>query len=229
MNSIEKIRLELCQKISMNEKDASRFFNLNTYSKEDKFLGIKVPDVRSIAKKYINISFEDIEKILKSKFNEERLLGLLILVEKFKSKELKEKVFNIYIKNLDRVNNWNLVDLSAYKIIGEYTMKGNKDILIKLSYSNNLWHRRIAIVSTLYYIKNNILDYTYKIAKILINDPEDIINKAVGWLLRESGKVDVLRLKKFLKDNIENINKTTLRYSIERMSDLDRSEIKKRN
>lgn len=186
------------------------------YGEGDLFIGISVPKLRTIAKKFKEADFNNIETLLKSKIHEERLLGLLILVENFKNN--KEMVYNFYLKNINRANNWDLIDLSSYKIIGEYLFQKDRSILFELANSENLWKRRASIVSTYTFIKNNDFKDTLKISELLINDKEDLIQKAVGWMLREVGKKDVEILEKFLNKNFKKMPRTMLRYSIEKLS-----------
>ncbi|MDD3386374.1 MAG: DNA alkylation repair protein [Candidatus Pacebacteria bacterium] len=194
----------------------SRFFKTGKgeYGEGDIFLGIVVPVQRIIAKKYVDIPFRDIQKLLNSKIHEYRLTGLLILVEK----KDKEKVFDFYLKNTKNINNWDLVDLSAPKIIGDYLNNKKREILYSLAVSDNLWERRISIVSTFSFIKNNDFKETIKIAEILLNDKHDLIQKAVGWMLREVGKRDKDIEKDFLDKYYRNMPRTMLRYSIEKFS-----------
>ncbi|MDD4074101.1 MAG: DNA alkylation repair protein [Candidatus Pacebacteria bacterium] len=194
----------------------SRFFKTGKgeYGEGDIFLGIVVPVQRIIAKKYVDIPFRDIQRLLNSKIHEYRLTGLLILVEK----KDKEKVFDFYLKNTKNINNWDLVDLSAPKIIGDYLNNKKREILYSLAVSDNLWERRISIVSTFSFIKNNDFKETIKIAEILLNDKHDLIQKAVGWMLREVGKRDKDIEKDFLDKYYRNMPRTMLRYSIEKFS-----------
>ena len=198
----------------------SRFFKTGKgqYGEGDIFLGIKVPIQRKIAKSYTDISFKDIQKLLNSKIHEYRLTGLFILIEK----EDKEKVFNLYLKNTKNINNWDLVDLSAPKILGGYLKDKKRDILYSLAISDNLWERRISIVSTFAFIKENDFKDTIKIAKILLNDKHDLIHKAVGWMLREVGKRDKELEKSFLNKYYRNMPRTMLRYSIEKFNPKER-------
>jgi len=143
---------------------------------------------------------------------------LLILIHKFQAdnERLKEKVFKLYLRNTKYINNWDLVDLSAHKIIGEYLKGKSKKILYKLAESKNIWERRIAIISTFQFIKNNEFKETLKISKLLLKDKHDLIHKAVGWMLRETGKRDLKAEEKFLKTHYKKMPRTMLRYAIER-------------
>lgn len=196
-----------------------RFFKTGKgdYGEGDAFLGIKVPDQRMIVKKNLNASYLELQELLNSKFHECRLTALLILVQKFDFEE--EKVFKFYLKNLKNINNWDLVDLSCPKIIGKYLYNKDRALLYKLASSNNLWDKRIAIVSTHFFIKNNDFEDTLKISKILLSDKHDLIHKAIGWMLREVGKKDEKVLIDFLESEYYNIPRTALRYAIERLSE----------
>ena len=189
------------------------------YGEGDIFLGITVPESRNLAKKYSNFPLDDIKELLKSKFHEERLIALLILVHNYKISDEEEKgrIFNFYLENTKYINNWDLVDLSAHKIVGEYLKDKDKSVLYKLSSSSNIWERRISIISTFIFIKNDQFQDSISIAKILLNDFHDLIQKAVGWMLREIGKKDIQVLEQFLKKHYKNMPRTTLRYAIERL------------
>jgi 3-methyladenine DNA glycosylase AlkD len=200
-----------------------RFFKTGKgqYGEGDIFLGIIVPDTRKVAKKYTELSFLEIKKILYSKIHEERLCALLILVEKFNKSDKTEQrqVFDFYIKNVKQVNNWDLVDLSAPKIVGEYLLNKPKDILYRFAKSNNLWQKRIAIISTFTFIKNERYNDTFRIADILMKDKHDLIHKAVGWMLREVGKKNLRKEEGFLKKHYKSMSRTMLRYAIEKFSE----------
>ncbi len=197
-----------------------RFFKTGKgqYGEGDIFLGIMVPQSRNLAKKYSNLPFEEIKRLLESRFHEERLVALLILVHNYKksSEENKEKIFNFYIENTKYINNWDIVDLSAHKIIGNHLKDKDKSILYKLAKSSNLWQKRISIISTFYFINNNEFQDSLNIAEILLSDSHDLIQKAVGWMLREIGKKDIQVLEQFLKKHYKKMPRTTLRYAIER-------------
>lgn len=197
------------------------------YGEGDIFWGISVPQSRSTAIKYKDLALPQIEKLLKSKIHEERLVALLILVGQFeRADEAQRKtIFDFYLACARFVNNWDLVDLSAPKIVGEYLLgqeiassaaSPRNDILVRLAHSSNLWERRIAIVATYQFITSNRFDKTLEIAKILLPDRHDLIHKAIGWMLREIGKRNRQTLENFLKQNYKNIPRTTLRHAIER-------------
>lgn len=190
------------------------------YAEHDKFIGVSVPFIRKLAKLYESLSFSELRLLIISEFNEHRLLALIILVNRYNkaTKEARNEIYKFYTDNIDRVNNWNLVDTSAHYIIGQHIEENWQEDLTKLAKSDNLWKKRISIVSTLIYIRNNKLDPTFFIAKILLNDPSDLIHKAVGWMLREAGKKDVLALTEFLDKYSKQMPRTMLRYAIEKFT-----------
>ncbi|MDO8428215.1 MAG: DNA alkylation repair protein [Candidatus Diapherotrites archaeon] len=194
------------------------------YGEGDVFLGVTVPVSRKIALQLSDLSFFELKQSLHSKFHEERLVALLILVQQFEHSDLKaqKKIFNFYLKNKSQVNNWDLVDLTAPKLVGVYLLNQNPKILFKLVKSKNLWDRRIAIVSSFAFIRVGNFDLTLKLSKLLLKDSRDLIHKAVGWMLREVGKRDVFVLEKFLKQNYKKMPRTMLRYAIERFPEKKR-------
>lgn len=202
-----------------------RFFKTGKgeYAEGDVFVGLKVPLSRSIAKQFKDLSFTSLSKLIKSKIHEERLIALFILNNRMKKSDIKQQeiIFKFYLRNIKHINNWDLVDLSAEKIIGEYLFYKNKKILYQLS-RGNLWERRIAIISTFNFIKRNNYKTTLKISKLLLEDPHDLIRKAVGWMLREVGKRSPEVEKEFLKSHYKNMPRTMLRYSIEKFPEKER-------
>lgn len=203
-----------------------RFFKTGKgqYGEGDVFLGIKVPVSRKIAKKYVYLGFPDISRLFKSKFHEFRLVALLILVAKYEATQdnkIKTQIFNFYLKNTKHINNWDLVDLSAARILGEYLFLNQKKraILFRLAKSKNLWERRMAIVATYAFIQKGRAEETLELSKKLLKDKHDLIHKAVGWMLREVGKrVDRKKLLNFLEVEIKSMPRTALRYAIEHLS-----------
>ena len=194
------------------------------YGYGDIFLGVTAPDLRRIAKKFSQeISLQELTELIRSPIHEVRLCALIILVNKYK-KEDSDKIYQYYLKHLNSVNNWDLVDTSAPHIVGDYLNKNpeKSKILLEFSRSENLWIRRISIVSTLAFIKNNEFNKTLEIAKLLLSDDHDLIHKAVGWMLREIYKRDEVLIKRFLRQNYAQIPRTTLRYAIERMDKEER-------
>lgn len=195
------------------------------YAEGDQFIGVVVPDSRKIVKEYWQeTTLEDLQKILKSKYHEMRLVALLILVNKFeKSKDSSEqkKFINFYLKNTQYINNWDLVDLSCYKILGRYCFENQKDdILRNLSNSENMWEKRIAIVATMHYIKKGkVFDLTKELVLNNLYHPHDLMHKANGWLLREMGNKNETELFDFLKIHYPKMPRTTLRYAIEKFDE----------
>ena len=197
-----------------------RFFKTGKgeYGEGDQFLGIKVPISRSIAKQFKDLSVEEIQELLNSKVHEERLIALFILTEQYRKgdEEKKNAIYNFYLRNTKRVNNWDLVDLSAEKIIGAYLMDKDKKILFKLARSKSLWEKRIAIMSTFQFIKNGMFETTLEISDILLKEEHDLIHKAVGWMLREIGNRNLVVEELYLKKHYKTMPRTMLRYAIEK-------------
>jgi len=194
------------------------------YGYGDIFLGVTAPEIRRIAKKFSQeISLQELTELIRSPIHEVRLCALIILVNKYK-KENSDKIYQYYMDHLTAINNWDLVDSSAPYIVGDYLYKHpeKSKILIDFSHSENLWVRRISIVSTFTFIKNNEFNTTLEIAKLLLNDNHDLIHKALGWMLREIYKRDERIIKRFLRQNYAQIPRTTLRYAIERMDKEER-------
>jgi 3-methyladenine DNA glycosylase AlkD len=194
------------------------------YGEGDIFIGVKMPDLRLIAKDHLAISLIDLRVLLQSQVHEERMLGLVILTLKFseaqKNKDQKqiEKFYDFYLRHLKFINNWDLVDISAPIIVGGYLFLQDRSVLTELAKSKLLWARRIAIVSTHYFIRQNDFQTTLILARILLNDRHDLIHKAVGWMLREVGKREDAVLLKFLNKNASEMPRVMLRYAIEKLS-----------
>ena len=205
---------------------SQRFFKTGKgqYGEGDIFLGIRVPVLRKIAKKFRRISLAEVSKLLESKFHEERLLSILMLVNLFKSgdEDDQELIYELYLDKTKFINNWDIVDISAGNIVGEFLFEKDKAPLYRLVFSENLWERRIAIVATFYFIRNDEFDDTLKIAEILLNDKEDLIHKAVGWMLREVGKRVIEIEEEFLEEHYLKMPRTMLRYAIERFPETRR-------
>ena len=217
---IDSLRRDL-KKLSNKKKAVllSKYFKTGKgeYGEGDIFLGIDVPTSRKIALKFDEISYPEIETLLKSPIHEERLIALLILIERFDKKEMEQRrVYDFYLRHAKLVNNWDLVDVSADKIVGVFLMDKPRDILYKLASSKNIWERRIAMVSCYNFIKSKDYEDGLKVAQILINDQNDLIQKAVGWMLREVGKRDEKSLVTFLGLNYKEMPRTSLRYAIEK-------------
>lgn len=205
------------------------------YGEGDVFCGLSVPQSRRIAAKYKDLSLDDIKLLLESEIHEERLIALVILVHNFSkgNESQKKEIYDFYLSHTKHINNWDLVDLSADKIVGEYLYSSSppagglrsKEILSKLAHSENLWEKRIAMIATFAFIKHGESDYTFMIADILIADPHDLIQKAVGWMLREVGKrISLEKEEEFLKPRYKTMPRTMLRYAIERFSEEKRKE-----
>ncbi|MFA6253297.1 MAG: DNA alkylation repair protein [Patescibacteria group bacterium] len=207
---------------SSKAKILQRFFKTGKgqYSEGDKFIGVVVPDIRKVSKQYSDLPLKQVSELLHSKIHEERLCALLILVEQYKKGDSKKQkqIFGLYLKNYKYINNWDLVDLTAPRIVGAYLADKPKNILYKLAKSKNLWQRRIAILATFQFIYYCQSKETIKIANILLHDKHDLIQKAVGWMLREVGKrCDEQILLNFLDKNYKTMPRTMLRYAIERL------------
>jgi len=221
MNNLLQLKKDL-KKLAdpQKAKHLQRFFKTGKgeYGEGDIFLGITVPMSRKIAIKFKGLSFSEITKLLQSKVHEERLIALLILVQKFdKADEKTQKViFEFYLQGTKYINNWDLVDLSSHEIIGGYLLEKDKGILIKLAKSKNIWERRIACISTFEFIRNNKLDISLRLARMLLQDKHDLIHKAVGWMLREVGKRNLKTEIAFLDKYCKKMPRTMLRYAIEK-------------
>lgn len=203
------------------------FFKTNPgqYGHGDKFIGISVPHIRKVAKSYTDISLLEITELLKSIYHEHRLCAVIILVNKYDKSNEKEKtkIYNFYIKNIQYINNWDIVDSSASQIVGKELLGKDKNLLYRYAKSTDLWKKRIAIISTFWFLKNKRSLDTYEIAKILLNDKHDLIHKAVGWMLREAGKnVSTKELEDFLHMYAPVMPRTMLRYSIEKFTKEER-------
>ena len=205
---------------------SQRFFKTGKgqYGEGDIFLGIRAPVLRKIAKKFRRISLAEVSKLLESKFHEERLLSILMLVNLFKSgdEDDQELIYELYLDKTKFINNWDIVDISAGNIVGAFLFEKDKAPLYRLVFSENLWERRIAIVATFYFIRNDEFDDTLKIAEILFTDKEDLIHKAVGWMLREVGKRVIEIEEEFLEEHYLKMPRTMLRYAIERFPETRR-------
>jgi len=203
---------------------SARFFKSGPgeYGAGDRFLGIRVPDVRRIAREFRAAPLGAALALLRSPLHEERLLALVLLVERFERGEESERarIYAQFRKHTPRyVNNWDLVDSAAYQIVGAYLEARDRGPLYELARSPSLWERRVAIIATFGYIKKGAFDYALGLAKILLGDGEDLIHKAVGWMLREVGNRDRAVLERFLREHYAAMPRTMLRYAIEKLSD----------
>jgi 3-methyladenine DNA glycosylase AlkD len=231
MATLDNLRKDL-RKFERPEKAKflKRFFKTGKgeYAEGDLFLGLMTNETRAVAKKFSDLSFPDLAKLLSSRIHEERVVALMILSKRFDkagSVERKE-IYQFYLENLDGVNNWDLVDGSAANIIGKYLFesKESRDFLFDYAKSDNLWKRRIAMMSTFFYIKQNDFKDALIIAEILLNDKHDLIHKAVGWMLREIGNRDLNTEEEFLKKYYKKMPRTMLRYAIEKFPESLRKE-----
>jgi len=200
------------------------------YGEGDRFLGVTVPNIRAIAKLHKDISIEEIRGLIQSEWHEVRLCALIIMVEKSKKKDeaLRKELFNLYLSQTERINNWDLVDLSCRFIIGEYLLDKSRDILYQLAQSPLLWDNRIAIVSTYAFIRKGQLEDTYALSDLMMQHPHDLMHKAIGWMLREAGKRDSERLYDYVMSHRADMPRTMLRYAIEKFSPKERAILMKR-
>lgn len=200
----------------------SRFFKTapGQYGEGDRFLGIRVPMTRSIVKKYCcDLTLEDAKALVQSPWHEIRLAGFLSMIEIYRRRENPERVIEVYIDSLYNANNWDLVDLSAPYLLGDYLIRHSekRNILYSLAVHDNLWHQRTGIVATLGLIRNGETADTLRIAEMMLSHPHDLIHKATGWMLREAGKKNEAHLTGFLDLHVHEMPRTMLRYAIERL------------
>ena len=234
MKQITKIITSELQALSNAEKLEifPKFFKAGKgeYGEGDRFLGVTVPNIRAIAKQYKNISLNEIRELMQSEWHEVRLCALLIMVEKSKKNDeaLRKELFNLYLSQTNRINNWDLVDLSCRFIVGEYLLDKSRDILYQLAQSPLLWDNRIAIVSTYAFIRKGQLEDTYALSDLMMHHPHDLMHKAIGWMLREAGKRDSDRLYDYVMSHRADMPRTMLRYAIEKFSPAERSILMKR-
>ena len=188
------------------------------YGEGDKFLGIRVPVIRKFAKTHTDLSIIKTKKLIQSKFHEERLLGLIILVNKYKKSDdiQKEEIYQIYLSSFKYINNWDLVDVTCPHIIGVHLMDRDRSIIYEWAKSDDLWTKRIAMITNWWFVRKGDLREVFKVAKILLSDEHDLIHKAVGWMLREAYKKDEAKTNKFLKSHYKKMPRVMLRYAIEK-------------
>ena len=234
MKNITKAITSDLQALSDAEKQEifPKFFKAGKgeYGEGDRFIGVTVPNIRAIAKLHKDISIEEIRELIQSKWHEVRLCALIIMVEKSKKKDesLRKELFNLYLSQTERINNWDLVDLSCRFIVGEYLLDKSRDILYQLAQSSLLWDNHIAIVSTYAFIRKGQLDDTYALSDLMMHHPHDLMHKAIGWMLREAGKRDADRLYNYVMSHRADMPRTMLRYAIEKFSPEERSILMKR-
>jgi 3-methyladenine DNA glycosylase AlkD len=218
------------QKLANKEKATllARYFKTGQgeYGEGDVFIGLTVPQVRVIAKKYRDLPFRDIEKLLHNKIHEYRLTALLILCAKFENatEEERKKIVTLYLRNTRYINNWDLVDLSSHELVGTFLLHKPRTILYKLAKSKNIWERRIAVISTFAFLRHHDLSDSVALAEILLHDTHDLMQKAIGWMLREVGKRDKKILEDFLSTRYKTMPRTTLRYAIEKFDEKRRAQ-----
>jgi len=218
---LRKLVCELRASADPKRAAASRWFfktGKGQYGEGDRFIGITVPILRKIALRYRSLSLKDIERLLRSPIHEYRLTAFEILVAKYEAGDeaQRDEIFAFYLRHTRSANNWDLVDASAPYIVGEHLKTRPRRVLDRLAGSKNVWERRIAIVSTLALIRRGDVNDTFRVAERLLSDEHDLIHKAVGWMLRETGKISPNDLRKFLKRNYKRLPRTALRYAIER-------------
>ena len=226
--SLNSLKKDLERKSSPSKaKLLSGFFKTGKgeYGEGDVFIGVKVPEQRAIAKKYVHLGLSDLQKLISSKIHEHRLTALLILIEKYKKNPFeRKKIVDFYLGNTSHINNWDLVDLSSHKILGDYLLDKDVSVLYRLAKSSNIWERRIAIISTAAFIAQKRFEHTLKISEMLLKDEHDLMHKAAGWMLREVGKRNLEAELKFLDRNAPDMPRTMLRYAIEKFNEAQRKK-----
>jgi len=224
----ENIRETMRKSVDSSPRALSVFFKtgVGEYAESDRFLGIKTPTLRGIAKKFQSAPFSVLKQLLWSNFNEERLLAMIILVQQYQNKNSdtnqKNAIYQFYLNSVERINNWNLVDASAYHIVGAHLWDKDRSTLMRLAQAKNMWERRISIVATFYFIRRRDFEYTMAIARLFFQDSQDLIHKASGWMLRNVGHYDVKALTDFLDQYASHMPRVMLRYAIERLSPHER-------
>lgn len=229
--------------VSLRDEEKARVFprffktGKGEYGEGDKFIGVTVPNIRAVAKKHADSALESIEPVLCSEWHEMRMCALLILVEKAKStrkakwlklhslqeaENRRKEIYDFYLNHTERINNWDLVDLTAPTIVGEYLLDKDRSVIYELANSPCLWEQRISIISTLALIRNGEFDDTFLLSSMLMSHSHDLIHKSVGWMLREAGKRNKPRLMSFLDENAVRMPRTMLRYAIEKFTESER-------
>ena len=225
MTTLTALKTELQQLADpIQKKNLQRFFKTakGEYGEGDVFFGIKVPLQRKVAKKYLELPLTDLRWLLNSNIHEHRFTALVVLINQYNKTSDKQRIFDFYIQNRTRINNWDLVDISAPKIVGVHLLDNPRKILYQLAKSPELWDRRIAIIATHTFIKHKDFIDTLHLAKILLNDQHDLIHKAVGWMLREVGKQELTVAETFLNQHYQVMPRTMLRYAIEKFTEENR-------
>ncbi len=220
MTQLRSIRLRLREFADIKRaRFAHRFFKTGPgeYGEGDRFLGLRVPDVRKVAREFRSLSLTDLRSLLASRWHEERLLALVILTQQYArgGEAERQAIYTLYLDSTDRINNWDLVDVSAAQIVGTHLANGDRAPLRKLAKSPSVWERRIAMMATFHFIRAGEFDDALAIATGLLSDTHDLIHKAVGWMLREVGKRDRAAEEAFLDQHAARMPRTMLRYAIE--------------
>lgn len=227
--TVKNIQRKLQQLGNRKTADAlRRFFKTGPgeYGEGDVFIGVRVPELRKLVKEYPDITIKEVMQLLNSTIHEERFFALLMLINKFSkgNETVKKRIYELYLQHTKFINSWDLVDGSAHHIVGAFLMDKNKEPVYRLAKSKNLWERRIAILSTFHFIKHDNYLETLKISKILLTDDQDLIHKAVGWMLREIGKRHMSTEEIFLKKYHKRMPRTMLRYAIEKFPESKRQK-----
>lgn len=240
----ENVQKELRVFASAERKKAVEWFfktGKGQYGEGDIFLGVSSPDMRRVSRKYRDLPFAELQKLIASPIHEERSCALSILVQRYEkggeradrapraNPEPRKTILDFYLHNMQYINNWDLVDCSAHKILGRAIHEGLQEVVIldRLAVSDILWERRIAIIATMYFIHKGQLDHTFRLAERLLADREDLMHKAVGWMLREAWKKDPAAVETFLIKHYPQIPRTALRYAIEKMEETKRQRFLK--
>jgi 3-methyladenine DNA glycosylase AlkD len=227
MNKLDELKQKLDSLADpINQQQTQGFFKTGKgdYAEGDIFLGIRTPMLRKLAAQYQDLSLDDAEQLLQSPIHEQRSIALMLWVAQFPKadKTQQQRLFERYLQNTKFINNWDLVDISAPTLVGQYLLEKEREILYKLVASESLWERRIAVVATLTFIRHQQFEDILKFAKLLLNEPHDLIHKAVGWMLREAGKQNLSVLKAFIDEYDTQLPRTTLRYAIEHFDEEQR-------
>lgn len=227
MTTISKLKQKLDALADpINQQQAQRFFKTGKgeYAEGDIFLGIRTPVLRKLATQYQDLSLDESEQLLHSPIHEHRSFALMLWVAQFSKadKIQQQQFFERYLQNSQFINNWDLVDISAPTLVGQYLLEKNREILYKLVASESLWERRIAVVASLTFIRHQQFEEILSFAKLLLNEPHDLIHKAVGWMLRELGKQNLSILVAFIHEYDTQLPRTTLRYAIEHFDEEQR-------
>lgn len=225
---VEKALKELS---SDQKADSSRLFfkaGPGEYGEGDEFIGVKVPDQRTVSRQFRDLELREVQELLDGPIHEHRLTALFILCLQFEKADVisRKRIYEMYLKNVSKgnVNNWDLVDSSAHKIVGDYLLDKDRGKLYELAESDNLWKQRVSIISTYHFIKNDQFGDTLLISELLLGHEHDLIHKAVGWMLREVGNRDAPTEQDFLDKHYKQMPRTMLRYAIEKFPETTRQQ-----